>query len=416
MQGSFKVASISFKNAPLHIRELLVLNEAETKNFYLKLQETLGITESLIISTCNRTEVYYNSNKSLTEDIVKLLAVEKLIVSEEILPYFEEIVSEPKTVKYLFEVCLGLHSQIIGDQQIINQAKTAYQWSADMNFAGPLLHRVMHSIFYANKRVVQETNFKDGAASTSFVTLDIIESIAGLLNNPKILVLGLGEIGEDIAKTLSEKEYKNVSVCNRTNTKALSLAKALNYNYLAFEDLNSNLIKYSIIISGVSANTPIINDFSLLNNKTINYIFDLSVPRSVDKSFENKHNIVLYTLDEIQSRKNEGLAKREAAIPDVKNIIKEILSDLATWSKELEITPTIQKLKNALEQIRKEEMARHIKNLKPEEIEVLDKITTGILQKIIKQPVIQLKAACKKGDPSSLIEVLNELFELEKVH
>jgi glutamyl-tRNA reductase len=177
----------------------------------LKLQETFGILEVLVLSTCNRTEVYYMTQGEKKKDIIKLLATQKAIPSETILPYVEFIENQESAIQYLFEVALGLHSQVVGDLQIPNQIKNAYQWSADLNFSGPFLHRLLHAIFFVNKRVVQETAFRDGAASTSYAAIEAIETFLPLLNNPKILVVGLGEIGKDVALTLGDKGYENIA-------------------------------------------------------------------------------------------------------------------------------------------------------------------------------------------------------------
>jgi glutamyl-tRNA reductase len=415
MSESFRVVSISYKKAPLQIRERLALDESETKAFYLKLKEVLGVVEALVISTCNRTEVYFKSDLDLSSEVIKLLAVNKGVSSSEIESYFEIINEESAATNYLFEVALGLQSQVIGDQQIINQVKNAYQWSADMQMAGPFVHRVLHTVFYANKRLVQETSFRDGAASTSYVTIDLMESFLPMLANPSILVLGLGEIGEDIAKTLFEKGIKNVSVCNRTKEKAVEIAKSFEMEVLDYMDLSEKIQYFDVVISSVRAESPIVKAAYLTNKKAITYLFDLSVPRSIESEVENIPGVVLYGLDEIQKRSDEALEKRKSAIPQVKTIISEMVLEVGNWSKEMMVSPTIQKLKNALEQIRQDEMSRYLKTMSAEEAEKMDKVTAAMMQKIIKLPVLQLKAACKRGEADTLIDVLNDLFDLEKV-
>lgn len=415
MSESFRVVSISYKKAPLQIRERLALDESETKAFYLKLKEVLGVVEALVISTCNRTEVYFKSDSDLSSEVIKLLAVNKGVASSEIESYFEIINEESAATNYLFEVALGLQSQVIGDQQIINQVKNAYQWSADMQMAGPFVHRVLHTVFYANKRLVQETSFRDGAASTSYVTIDLMESFLPMLANPSILVLGLGEIGEDIAKTLFEKGIKNVSVCNRTKEKAVEIAKSFEMEVLDYMDLSEKIQCFDVVISSVRAESPVVKAAYLTNKKALTYLFDLSVPRSIESEVENIPGVVLYGLDEIQKRSDEALEKRKSAIPQVKTIISEMVLEVGNWSKEMMVSPTIQKLKNALEQIRQDEMSRYLKTMSAEEAEKMDKVTAAMMQKIIKLPVLQLKAACKRGEADTLIDVLNDLFDLEKV-
>ena len=417
MADSFKVVSLSYKKASLEIREQIALSEAETKAFYLKLKDVFEIQECLVLSTCNRTEIYYKSEANISLALLKTLALHKAISAEGLENYCDFINDEQTAIEYLFEVALGLQSQVVGDLQIPNQIKLAYQWSADMQMAGPFMHRLLHTIFYANKRIVQETGFRDGAASTSYVTVDLMESFLPMISNPKILVLGLGEIGEDVAKTIFEKGYKNITICNRTLEKAQALAPHFEAKVLNFEMLAEKISSYDVVISSIRAEKAII-DSNLLKTKKRNsilYLFDLSVPRSIQVEVEQLPGVVLYGLDEIQKRTNEALHKRSEAIPAVKAIINEMVSEVENWSKELLVSPTIQKLKNALELIRKEEMARYTKAMSEEEIDKMDKITASMMQKIIKLPVLQLKAACKRGEADTLIDVLNDLFDLERV-
>jgi len=416
MEGSFRVLSISHVNAPLAIRELIALNEEETKSFYLKLKDVFDISEALVLSTCNRTEIYYKSEEIEPGKIISLLAAHKGIPAKEVLSYFDVIGEELAAINYLFEVSLGLHSQVIGDLQIPNQIKHAYQWSADMQMAGPFLHRVMHTIFFANKRIVQETGFRDGAASTSYAAVELMEGFLSLINSPKILVLGLGEIGEDVCRTLASKGYNNITISNRTLSKAEKLAGEFGFEVLNFSDFEDKLSDFDIVISSVRSDNPVITiqNLSARKRKSITYLLDLSVPRSIQTDVEELSGVVVYDLDEIQKRANQAVEKRKAAIPAVKAIVAELVAELEDWSKEMIVSPTIQKLKNALEVIRKEELSRHVKSLNEEEIQKIDKITSSMMQKIIKLPVLQLKAACKRGEAETLIDVLNDLFNLEK--
>ena len=155
----------------------------------------------------------------------------------------------------------------------------------------------------------------------------------------------------------------------------------------------------------------LISEGGLLTHK---YFIDLSIPRSADPSIEEIPGVVLYNLDNIQEKTNEAVEKRKAAIPFVESIINESMAEFEDWSREMIISPTIQKLKNSLEQIRKEELARFLRNAKPEEAARLDEMSRAMMQKILKYPVLQLKAACKRGEAETLSELLNELFNLDK--
>lgn len=427
MLDTFKAISLSYKTAPLQVRELIALNEDEAKRFMLRLRDFFGLTDLLVISTCNRTEVYYAAEQAspasdLNTDIARLLLIEKgLTDTDNYLPYFQFFGVHSEAVRHLFEVCVGLHSQVVGDMQIPNQVKQAYQWSADLGMAGPFLHRLMHTIFFTNKRVAQETPFRDGAASVSYAAVELIDELVGEHQNPNVLVIGLGEIGTDVCKNLEARsggtrQLTNITLCNRTQAKADALASQYGFRVADFANLTDEIRRADVIISSVMRDEALITPALLeeVNILTFKYFIDLSVPRSVDTSVEQIPGVLVYNIDHIRNRADEALNQRLAAIPMVEAIITQAVAEFGDWSKEMVVSPTINKLKNALEQIRRDEIARHLKHLTPDESEKVDKITRGIMQKIIKLPVLQLKAACKRGEAETLIDVLNDLFDLEK--
>lgn len=415
MQGNFKVISLSFKNAPVEIREVIALNDELIASLHKDLQEVLGLSDVLVVSTCNRTEIYYGAEEDLSSKIIKLLGIKKGL--DDILDYLEYFIIENDPLvaaRHLYRVSMGLEAQVIGDLQIINQIKRAYQLSADAHAAGPFLHRILHTIFYANKRVFQETNFRNGAASVSYATAELVRSIVQNIEDPNVLVLGLGEIGEDVAKHLSE-DKSNVVLANRSLDKAIALASELSLSAKSLEQSIEELSDFDVIISSVPVHN-LINKTHFIDkeNHRLHFLIDLSIPRSIDPELEGTPGLALYNIDEIQSNASAALDKRLAAIPKVESIIEESLSELANWSLEMEVSPTIQKLKGALEEIRQEELKRHLKNASPEMEAFAEKISKSLTQKIIKLPVLQLKAACKRGEAETLIDILNDLFDLEK--
>nr|WP_295921356.1 glutamyl-tRNA reductase [uncultured Dyadobacter sp.] len=414
MYNQFKSVSLSHRNAPLAIREKLALNEAEAKSMMLRLKDFFDIADVLTVSTCNRTEIYYSSASDLNEEIIKLLLIEKGITEgDSFHAYFEQFSEGESAVQHLFHVATGLQSQVVGDMQIPNQIKHAYQWSADMNMAGPFLHRLLHTIFFANKRVAQETFFRDGAASVSYAAVELLE---GLMPNPKILVVGLGEIGTDVCRNLSQNTDTEVTLVNRTRSKAENLGAELGFRVADFADIEAEISRADIIVSSIQRDEPFFTKEMMvrLRGMSFKYFIDLSVPRSVSPEVEEVPGVMLYTIDSIRSKADEALQRRMDAVPHVEEIINEAVVEFNDWSREMIVSPTIQKLKGALEQIRKEELTRFTKSLSESELEKVERITTSMMQKILKLPVLQLKAACKRGEAETLIDVLNDLFNLEK--
>lgn len=418
MPQSFQAVSLSFKKAPLDIRELIALDEAACRRFLHTLHHDLGLTDLLVLSTCNRTEVYYAAPQDQSPVIIEALGQLKGLPDvSEYFPYFDILTSADEAVQHLFEVAMGLDAQVVGDLQISNQVKQAYQWSADEDAAGPFLHRLLHTVFFTNKRVQQETSFRDGAASTSYATLELVEELTGDIANPRVLVVGLGEIGADVCRHFGDsKFFSDITICNRTRAKAEELAQECGMKVIDFEDLVPALKEADVIVSSIAAGSPFFTREMVEHLDVLSYKFfiDLSVPRSIEADVENVPGVLVYNIDTIQSKASAALERRLAAVPQVRAIIAESIAGLNDWSKEMLVSPTIQKLKNVLEGLRQEEMDRFQKKMSPEEAKRMDEVTKSLMQKVLKHPVLQLKAACKRGEADQLIDVLTDLFDLER--
>ncbi len=415
MLNQFKALVLSFREAPVSVREKAALNQEDARILLQSLQDYVPAGEYLVLSTCNRTEVYYQSETDCSNVIASLLCLQKNVDTAEIKPFLNHITEHNLAVRHLFEVSLGLDSQVLGDMQIINQVKQAYQASADMQTAGPFIHRLLHAIFFANKRVVQETSFRDGASSISYLAADLLAQITEHIEQPRIMILGLGEIGKDVCKTLLEKGFCNISVVNRTLEKAQSFAAPLGIEAYGLDQLQSELSLADIVVSSATAGSFLVTPETLgshsLRGKTL---IDLSVPRSIDPAVDNLPGVSLYNIDELKTKTSEVLEKRMQAVPQVRTIVDEALEQFTDWAKEAEISPVINRFKSVLEQMRQEELGKYLKGLDEKELEMMEKVTKGLMQRIIKLPVLQLKAACKRGNPEQLLGGLNDLFNLEE--
>ena len=413
MTPNFKALALTYKTAPVAIREQVSLNEEASKKLLNFMRDFTAATDVLVVSTCNRTEIYYLAEQDYSNAIFKGLALLKNITGD--LEHHFTRLYDLEAVQHLFDVAMGLDAQVIGDLQISGQVKKAYQWSADENMAGPFLHRLMHTIFFANKRVVQETSFRDGAASISYAAKELADDLTAGIREPRVVVVGVGEIGQDVCLNLMDSRLANVKILNRTIEKAQKLAQRCGFEYGSIDTLAEEIANADVLISSVSGTVPLITT-EMIRGLRINshkYFIDLSMPRSIEAEVEEIPGAVLYNLDDIREKTNEALEKRKASIPRVQAIISEAKHEFSDWSKEMVVSPTIQKLKNTLEQIRKEEIARYIRNAKPGEAEMLEEMSKSLMQKILKYPVLHLKAACKRGEAESLSEILNELFNLD---
>ncbi len=415
MNTTLQAISLSHQKAPVEIRELIYIKPGDIRRLMLTIQDAITPIELMILSTCNRTEVYYVGNEASYEHIIRLLLIEKGIsFTQEYLRYFD-IIEGDQAIHHLFEVSMGLKSGVVGDLQISNQVKEAYSISHELTLAGPVLHRLLHTIFHTNKRVQGETNFRDGAASVSYAAVETAEITIADPSEAKVLVVGLGEIGGDVARNLKYSSFRNVTLMNRSQAKANELSEETGFPTLPFEALAEMAGSFDVIFSAVNSSEPILTH-SLLDSQHLlhhQYLFDLSVPRSIHPDVEQIPGVVLFNIDEIQVRASEALSKRLESIPAVEKIIQEEIAGYQNWSRELTLSPTIHLLKEALENLRKEEIARYLKNLDEKEIRIVEEITKNLVQKFMKLPVIQLKEACKRGEADQLIAGLHTLFNLE---
>ncbi|MDX5418989.1 MAG: glutamyl-tRNA reductase [Hymenobacteraceae bacterium] len=417
MQTQFKALTLSYKQAPIAVREAVSLNEIACKNLLDKIREFTDAQDVLVLSTCNRTEVYYTSEKDLSREIIKLIAIEKgFIATQDITPYFRNITKHEEAVEHLFCVALGLESQVVGDMQILNQVKKSYQWTADANMAGPFLHRLLHTIFYTNKQVFNQTCFFDGAASVSYATVELVEELTKGMQDPRVLMIGVGEIGANVCDNFGKSKISNVTIANRTHHKALELAQKTNTRAIYWENVWEGMGQADVVISSVPGDCFFISkaEIEQMGENAPQFFVDLSMPRSIDAEIDALPGAKVYNVDNIRNRATEALTMRMAAIPQMKEIIAEAMAEFHTWTREMAMSPALQQFKNRLEEIRQQELARYTKKLGAGEKELVEAITRNILNKIVKLPALELKAACQRGESEALLEGLSALFNLEQ--
>ncbi|MET3542114.1 glutamyl-tRNA reductase [Pontibacter aydingkolensis] len=418
MQGKFKVLTLSYKNAPIAVREAVSLNEIGCRNLLDKVKEFTNCTEAMVLSTCNRTEVYYTADEGYANELVKLIALEKgFIATKKIQPYFESITDHEAAMTHLFRVALGLESQVVGDMQIMNQVKNAYQWAIEADAVGPFMHRLLHTVFNANKLAVNNTNFRDGAASVSYATVEMVEELTANLVEPRVLLIGVGDIGRDVCLNFQKSCINHLTILNRTHHKAVELAQRVGATTAYWENVWVEIEKADVVISSVPGDCFFISEDKLGQFPNVGkpkLFLDLSMPRSIDVALENIPGVSVYNIDAIKNRTTEALELRLASIPAVEQIIADSVSEFQVWANENAFTPVIQQFKSHLEQIRQQEIARYLKKLSAEEAQLVEAITQSMLNKIVKLPAIELKAACQRGNVSELSESLSALFNLEK--
>lgn len=409
---NFHCLSISHQTSSLEERSQVSCNEQESREFLTLCQESLGIKELMMVSTCNRFEIYvYTNDLEQIKNIIGTYAAYKWMPSKKLEGLFNHTTGE-QAASHLFKVALGLESKVLGDLQIINQVKRAYQLSHELNLAGPFIHRLMHTVFYANKRAVQETAIRDGQASLASASSFLTKRFAEDFTLTKVLIVGLGEIGLDVVKNLAGSEL-SITLMNRTQSKAKALAEELQMSYAPIEQLAQRVAESDVVISAVSVEKPIINASMIGYTAFQKLMIDLAVPTSIDSAVKEDPSVQLYNVDQLGEVLKGTLQKRRQAIPRVMEIIEESISSLEDWSRSMQYSNSLSGLKNKLDEIRKKELSRYFKDLESEDAQRFEQLTQGIINQIVKLPAMQLKSACQRGNAEDLSKMLKQLFELD---
>jgi len=418
--------SINHRTAPVELREAVHLSDTEIRSFIQKLKGNI-LTEGLIISTCNRTEIYgipAAENISHAE-IQNFLTTEKNAENNghSLKPEHFQLYTSRSAVDHLFHVITGIDSLLIGDNQIFKQVKDSFQIAEDEQFSGVLLKRIFDYAAKAGKRAITETEISEGAVTVAFAAVQLIEKIFSNLSKKSALVIGAGETGEIAARHLRDRGIGRLTITNRTPEKAVALAEILKAKVLPFGNFKDTLNEYDIILSATSAPDLILTREDIGNAmKKRNYeslvLMDIAIPRDIDPRVKSIDYVFYNDIDSLNIIVEQNLAKRKEEIPLVERIIKEEADSLFAWYNSLEAAPTIKTLRDYFETIRAEEVDKNKNRFSAEDQEKLDIITKRIINKILHQPTVELKKFAEAGkgaeETAARISIIRELFGIDK--
>jgi glutamyl-tRNA reductase len=411
---------INHHTAPVDVRESVFLKDDETRKFINDIKGKI-LKEGLVISTCNRTEVYgLPSDTGITSQDIQNFLLEyksKKVLSGE---FFQHFVSSA-AIEHLFSVTAGIDSMLIGDNQIFKQVKESFEIADEMHFTGFLMKRVFDAAIRVGKRAITETEISEGAVTVSYAAVQLIEKIFSTLNKKSALIIGTGETGEIAAKHLRDRGIGRLALTNRTFEKAERLAKELNTAVFPFDSFKEHLHKFDIIVSATSSGGLIISKADVENAmKKRNYasmvIMDIAVPRDIDPSSADIDYVFYHDIDSLNIIVEQNLEKRKTEIPKVKAIIDEEVTGFFNWYNSLEAAPTIKTLRDHFETVRSEEVEKNINKFSEEDREKLDIITKRIINKLLHHPTVELKKNNETNiDESAMkISIIRELFGIDK--
>jgi len=416
------IVGLSHKTAPIEIREKLSFSAQTIGEPLNRLCTAYEINEGVIISTCNRVEVF-----AVTRDIEKgLLQVKKFLSEYHNIPlegldeHLYAYTSED-AVKHLFRVCSGLDSMVLGEPQILGQVKDGYGYALQHKTAGVIMNKLFHKAFSVAKRIRTETKIGSSAVSISYAAVELARKIFGTLEGKTAMLIGAGEMAELAAKHLLSNGVQEIIVANRTYESAVEMAKSFNGTPIMFREFGHYLKKVDIVIASTAAPKFIIHPEQIeevikeRKNRPMFFI-DISVPRNIDPLINNIDNIYLYNVDDLQGVIEANLKERAKEAKEAEKIIDEEIEKFYRWVKSLDVVPTIVALKKKFEEIRKGEMEKALSgmnNLQKKDKETIDAMTKARINKVIHDPATHLKKEANKVEGDFYIEAARKLFDLD---
>ncbi|MBN8622311.1 MAG: glutamyl-tRNA reductase [Flavobacteriales bacterium] len=376
--SNFAVLSISFEKADAETRGKFAFFDENIKNFVNEIHdENLG--DAFVVSTCNRTEIYTTTPNYL---LIAELYCKTIGVSLTEFMKYVNILKHEEALNHLFRVAAGLESQIIGDFEIIGQIKNAYhRFKKEKQNSNPFLERAINSAIQISKRIKNETGISNGAASVSYAAVHYILKNQTQISDKNILLLGVGEIGQNTVENLVKHVYKpKVKIANRSSDKAEKIAEKYKIPHIEFADFNNELKKTDILIVATGAQHPIINKTHFPNGKET-LVIDLSIPNNVEKNITENQNVSLVDVDELSLHISETMVQRQKEIPKAEEIIKEMTKDFLEWEKKRKLAPNIHHFKAVLKNMERNEM--HNIHRKHKYVDVNDmQLSEKMIQKI----------------------------------
>ncbi|MDR3611150.1 MAG: glutamyl-tRNA reductase [Ignavibacteriaceae bacterium] len=410
--------SINHHTAPVELREAFHLNSDEIKNLIHRVKEEL-FSEGLIISTCNRTELY-GIPKDQKLDVLDIQNfIFKYKNNKEVKPENFQTFASSEAIKHLFKVISGIDSLLIGDNQIYHQVKEAFQTSEEMQFAGVLMKRIFDAATKTGKRAISETEISEGAVTVSYAAVQLIEKIFSSISKKSALIIGAGESGELAAKHLKDRGIGRLVITNRTLERAEKIARELDFETLPFNTFKEKMHEFDIILSATSADELIITKEDIRNtmkerNHTSLVLMDIAIPRDIDPSVKEIDYVFYHDIDSLNIIVEQNLSKRKFEIPRIEKIIDEEIDTFIGWYNSLEVAPTIKDLRDYFENIRAEEVGKNKNRFSTEDQEKVEIITKRIINKILHQPTVGLKKINDFGttpeETAVKVNVLRDIF------
>ncbi|MFW6052134.1 MAG: glutamyl-tRNA reductase [Myxococcota bacterium] len=420
MSREVLVVGLSHHTAPLALRERLAVGTDHLADEVRSLRNDGPLTEAVLVSTCNRVEVYGTST-----DVPESVAVIRRHLGHraapgDVVPHLYERWGRD-AVLHGFRVASSLDSMVVGEPQILGQVKQAYEAAAAAGAVGPLLARCFTHAFGVAKRVRTETGIAAGSVSVSSIACDLARKIFGDLQGRRVLLVGAGKMGESAAKHL-RKLGSRLFVVNRSTERARQLAEACGGQPRDYTDLANELVSADVVITSTGSHRfimgeELVESVMRARKRRPLFLIDIAVPRDVDPRIGGTDNVFLYDLDDLQKVADENLAFRRREAEAAERIVREEVDAFERWRQSLEVKPTIVALRERFRRVVRHELERtlpRLHDLDARERRSLERMCDAMVNKLLHAPTARLREGVDEAETAALVDAARRLFELHE--
>lgn len=419
------LVGVSHLTAPVEIRERFAFTTTEAMRVLGELRERSGVEEAVLLSTCNRTELYLcpGSDPAIL-DAGEALLCEK---AGELLGGTKQYLYRRtglESVQHLYRVASGLGSLVLGEAEIQGQVKDAYELAGrvlmDPPLAGPVLHRLFQSALAVGGRIRSETPIGEGAASVVSVAVDLARKIFGGLEGRQVMILGAGNTAELVVEALGRDGVRGVIVANRTYERARVLAERLSGRAVHFDEMPFALSETDILVASTAAPHALLTlaGFRRAVGSSLGkplLILDLAIPRDVEPEVGGEANVFLYNVDDLHELVDGNLLKRQASVPEAEAIIEEQAAAFRSWFNSRDVVPVIRSLRGRWDDVREAELTRimnRLSHLSPEDKELVERFSKRLVNKLLHHPTARLKEGAANGRGGEFVDAVRYLHDL----
>ncbi len=413
---------LNHNTTPIELREQLSLSEDAIRSALARLacgHLASSIVELVIVSTCNRIELYAASSHMAIAELEAFLSNACGIPAKQFSAHAYQY-EDLDTVRHLFEVASGLDSLVIGEPQILGQIVRTLELSRGQNMAGPVLNRLFQSAIHAGKRARTETGISRNPASVSSLAASLVERVVHPIAEAQVVILGAGKMAELAVEALRKRGANRILVVNRTLERAHAIANRWDAEITTFENLDAALVSADILISSTGAPHTILSAEMVKHSMRARaqrplVLIDIAVPRDIDPDTANIPHVKLYDIDNLNEKLEGALAERMAEVPQVKFILAEEIKEFAGYMKSLEMLPIISDIRQQAETIRQamlEKTLRRLPDLTEAERARIEAMTQALVKQILHAPTNRLRAEAGSSRAPEYAAVARTLFNL----